>query len=136
VWSAQVVKPVIAARFILAGAESYFSLRGTGEDVAGALGLIAAGKRYCPAEVQAIAESGTYFPDMRGKLTMREIEVIKQSISGRKNREIAEALGIAAATVKMHKVNIYRKCGGNTPVDILRYGLRQGVIGLEDLGDF
>jgi DNA-binding NarL/FixJ family response regulator len=136
VWSAQAVKPVIAARFILAGAESYFSLRDTGEDVAGILGRIAAGRRYCPAEVQAVIESNTYFPDMKGKLTMREIEVSKLSISGRKNREIAAILGVTAHTVKMHKVNIYRKCGGNTPVDILRYGLRQGVIRPEDLEDF
>jgi hypothetical protein len=33
----------------------------------------------------------------------------------------------------MHKLNIYRKCGGSSPVDMLRYGLINGVIGLEDL---
>jgi DNA-binding NarL/FixJ family response regulator len=136
VWSAMAVQPVIAARFILAGAESYFSLRDTGEDVTEILGRIAAGRRYCPAEVQAIVESNTYVPDMTRKLTMREIEVIKLSVSGRKNREIAEVLGITVPTVKMHKVQIYRKCGGNTPVDMLRYGLREGVIRPEDLGDF
>jgi DNA-binding NarL/FixJ family response regulator len=136
VWSAQAVKPVIAARFILAGAESYFSLRDTGEDVAGILGRIAAGRRYCPADVMAVLGSNTYFPDMKGKLTVREIEIIKLSVTGRKNREIADTLGVTVPTVKLHKVNIYRKCGGNTPVDILRYGLMQGVIRPEDLGDF
>jgi DNA-binding NarL/FixJ family response regulator len=136
VWSAQAVQPVIAARFVLAGAESYFSLRSTGEDVAGILGRIAAGRRYCPAEVQAVVESNTYVPDMKGKLTMRETEVIKLSVSGQSNREIGEVLGITEPTVKMHKVHIYRKCGGNTPVDMLRYGLREGVIRPEDLGNF
>jgi DNA-binding NarL/FixJ family response regulator len=136
VWSAQAVKPVIAARFILAGAESYFSLRDREEDIAGILGRIAAGRRYCPAEVKRVAESSTYFPDMKGKLTAREREVIKLSVTGRDNRGIAEVLGITVPTVKLHKVNIYRKCGGNTAVDILRYGLMQGVIRPEDLGDF
>jgi DNA-binding NarL/FixJ family response regulator len=134
VWSAQEVKPVTAARFILAGAESYFSLREAGEDIAGILGRIAAGRRYCPAEVKAVVDSDTYFPGMKGKLTMRETEVVKLSTTGRKNREIAEMLGISVATVKLHKVNIYRKCGGNTPVDILRYALTQGLIRPEDLG--
>jgi two-component system nitrate/nitrite response regulator NarL len=71
---------------------------------------------------------------MRGKLTVWETEIIKLSITGRNNREIADALGIGAATVKYHKAGIYRKCGGNTPVDILRYGLVLGVIRPEDLG--
>jgi DNA-binding NarL/FixJ family response regulator len=135
VWSAQAVQPVIAARFILAGAESYFSLRDTEEHIAAVLNRIATGRRYCPAEVKMIVESDTYFPDMKGKLTRREIELIKVSITRQSNRAIADALGISVATVKQHKVNIYRKCGGNTPVELLRYGLRQGVIRPEDLGD-
>ncbi|MDR2786168.1 MAG: LuxR C-terminal-related transcriptional regulator [Treponema sp.] len=132
VWSAMAVKPVIAARYILAGAESYFSLRD--RDIADIVKLIAGGRRYCPPDVQAVIGSETYFPDMTGKLTLREIEIIKLSVTKKNNREIAGALGISVATVKFHKASIYRKCGGNTPVDILRYGLVQGVICPEDIG--
>jgi DNA-binding NarL/FixJ family response regulator len=96
--------------------------------------LIAGGRRYCPPDVQAVIESDTYFPDMRGKLTLREIEIIKLSVTRKNNREIAGTLGISVATVKFHKAHIYRKCGGNTPVDILRYGLAQGIILPEDIG--
>jgi DNA-binding NarL/FixJ family response regulator len=80
-------------------------------------------------------ESDTYFPDMKGKLTMRETEIIKLSVTRQNNQAVADELGISVSTVKRHKVNIYRKCGGNTVMDILRYGLRQGVIRPEDLGD-
>jgi DNA-binding NarL/FixJ family response regulator len=131
VWSAMAVKAVIAARYILAGAESYFSLRD--KDIGEVLKVITAGRRYCPADVQAVIDSDTYFPDVQGKLTPREIEIIKLTVTEQKNREIAEALGICVATVKNHKARIYRKCGGNTAVDILRYGLTQGVICPEDL---
>jgi DNA-binding NarL/FixJ family response regulator len=134
VWSAMAVKPVIAARYILAGAESYFSLRDPDKNIADIVKLIAGGRRYCPPDVQAVIESDTYFPDMRGKLTLRETEIIKLSITRKNNREIAGALGISTATVKFHKAGIYRKCGGNTPVDILRYGLAQGIILPEDIG--
>jgi DNA-binding NarL/FixJ family response regulator len=134
VWSAMAVKPVIAARYILAGAESYFSLRDTDKSVVDVVKLITGGVRYCPPEVQAVIGSETYFPDMTGKLTLREIEIIKLSVTKKNNREIAGVLGISVATVKYHKASIYRKCGGNTPVDILRYGLAQGVIRPEDIG--
>jgi DNA-binding NarL/FixJ family response regulator len=133
VWSAMAVKPVLAARYILAGAESYFSLREREENIAEILKVIVSGGRYCPREVQAVIDSDTYFPDMRGKLTLREMEIIKLIVSEQKNRKIAEALGICEATVKNHKAHIYRKCGGNTSVDILQYGLTQGVIRPEDL---
>jgi DNA-binding NarL/FixJ family response regulator len=136
VWSAMAVKPVIAARYILAGAESYFSLRSREEEIGEILKMIMGGRRYYPVEVEAIIERDTYFPDLKGKLTMREIEIIKLSITGRNNREIGDALGIRVPTVKFHKASIYRKCGGNTPVAILQYGLAQGVICPEDLGDF
>ena len=136
VWSAMAVKPVIAARYILAGAESYFSLRDTDKSITDILERIVSGRRYCPADVKAVIESDTYFPDMKGNLTMREKEIIKLSVTGRNNRKIAETLGIQMSTVKSHKASIYRKCGGNTPVDILRYGLIQGIIRLEDLKDF
>jgi DNA-binding NarL/FixJ family response regulator len=135
VWSAMAVKPVIAARYILAGAESYFSLRDMDKSIADILERIATGRRYCPPDVKAVIESDTYFPDMKGKMTMREKEIVKLSITGRNNRKIAETLGIQMSTVKSHKASIYRKCGGNTPVDILRYGLIQGIIRLEDLRD-
>jgi DNA-binding NarL/FixJ family response regulator len=133
VWSAAAVKPVIAARYMLAGAESYFSLREGEEKIGEVLRAVLSGRRYCPAEVKAVLDSDTYFPDMGGKLTVREREIVKLSVTGRNNREIGEALGIRAATVKYHKAGIYRKCGGDTPVDILRYGLSLGVIRAEDL---
>jgi DNA-binding NarL/FixJ family response regulator len=134
VWSAMAVKPVIAARYILAGAESYFSLRDREGHIADIMKLITSGRRYCPPEVQAVTESETYFPDMTGRLTLREIEIIKLAVTRKNNREIADALGIRVSTVKFHKAHIYRKCGGNTPVDILRYGLVQGLIRPEDIG--
>jgi DNA-binding NarL/FixJ family response regulator len=134
VWSAVAVNPVIAARYILAGAESYFSLRDREEKIGDVLRAVVSGRRYCPGEVKAVLDSDTYFPDMTGRLTMRETEIIKLSVTEKKNREIAERVGISVSTVKSHKRRIYRKCGGSTVVDILRYGLKEGVILPEDIG--
>lgn len=42
-------------------------------------------------------------------LTAREKEVVVLAAKGKTNKEIAEALGIGAETVKMHKANAYGK---------------------------
>jgi DNA-binding NarL/FixJ family response regulator len=133
VWSAIAVKAVIAARYIAAGAESYFSLRDREEKIGEVLKMILSGRRYCPGEVKAVLDSETYFPRIAEKPTMRELEIIKLSVTEQSNRAIGDMLGIDAATVKYHKRNIYRKCGGNTAMDILRYGLSLGVICPEDI---
>jgi DNA-binding NarL/FixJ family response regulator len=93
VWSATAVKPVIAARYIVAGAESYFSLREREGKIADILEVIVSGRRYCPAEVQEIVERDTYFPKIGVKLTLREMEVIKLCVTGQSNREMGELLG-------------------------------------------
>jgi DNA-binding NarL/FixJ family response regulator len=134
VWSASTVKPIIAARYILAGAESFFSLRDMDENIRDILKRIIAGQHYYPAAVGTVIDDGSYMPTIGGELTIREIEVIKLCVSGRNNKAIAETLGIRFHTVKAHKLHIYRKCGGNTLIDILRYGLQQGIISPEDLG--
>jgi two-component system, NarL family, nitrate/nitrite response regulator NarL len=45
------------------------------------------------------------------RLTMREREVIGNVQMGLKNREIAEAMGITAGTVKVHLMHIFEKTG-------------------------
>jgi DNA-binding CsgD family transcriptional regulator len=44
-----------------------------------------------------------------GTLTAREAEVVRLLLRGRSSGAIAEALGISAATVKIHRRNIYAK---------------------------
>jgi DNA-binding NarL/FixJ family response regulator len=133
VWSASEVRPVTAARYILAGAESFFSLRDRDVPVTDILRRINAGQYYYPAGVEDILDEGSYVPVFGGKLTPREMETARLCAGGKTTKEIAAVMGIKAATVKAHKLHIYRKCGGNTPVDILRYGLMRGFISLEDL---
>jgi two-component system response regulator FixJ len=62
-----------------------------------------------------------------GRLTQREKQVLLEVINGRKNREIAEALGISTRTVEIHRGNLMRKMGANSPADLVRLGLEAGV---------
>jgi DNA-binding NarL/FixJ family response regulator len=132
VWTAAEVKPLAAARFILAGAESFFSLRDTDSNIETIICRIAGGRRYCPADVETELEKDCAFPVIGEELTRREIEIMKMSVEGKTNQQIGDTLSVSVHTVKYHKANIYRKCGGNTPVDILRNGLIRGIIHTED----
>jgi DNA-binding CsgD family transcriptional regulator len=49
------------------------------------------------------------FPRYPGTLTPAERRVLVQAISGHSNREVAQILHIAEATVKVHMRNIYFK---------------------------
>jgi DNA-binding NarL/FixJ family response regulator len=133
VWAASEVKPIVAARYIEAGAESFFSLRDTESNIEKIIKKVAWGGHCCPADVEAVLNKEGDGPLFGRELTKREIEIIKMSGSNKTNRQIGEVLSISECTVKMHRRSIYRKCRGNTPFDIMRNGLRMGLLCLDDL---
>ena len=132
VWAVSEVKPIAAARYIAAGAESFFSLRDTESHIETILCQIAGGRHYYSADVEEVLEMDRAYPVIGEELTEREREIIRLSVGGKTNQQIADVLSLSVHTVRFHKANIYRKCGGNTPVDILRNGLVRGIIGPED----
>lgn len=58
-------------------------------------------------------------------LTPRETEVMKLVVAGRHNREIAEALGISARTVEVHKAHMMSKLRTDSVADLVRLCLIQ-----------
>jgi ATP/maltotriose-dependent transcriptional regulator MalT len=46
-----------------------------------------------------------------GPLTPKELEVLSRLADGRSNKEIADALYVAPATIKTHLAHIYAKLG-------------------------
>ena len=133
VWAVSEVRPAAAARYISAGAESFFSLRDTDENIENIINRIAGGRRYCPADVESAFEKDNGNISTDEGLTKREIQIMKLTVERKSNPEIAKVLKVSVHTVKFHRANIYRKCGGNTPLDILRNGLVRGIINVEDL---
>ncbi len=63
-----------------------------------------------------------------GGITEREIEIIKQLVSGKRSKEIAEILHISPFTVNTHKKNIYRKLGINHSYELAQYALKTGLM--------
>jgi len=61
------------------------------------------------ANTQQITEQHREFARLLSALTPREREVMEMVVAGRHNREIAEALGISARTVEVHKARMMTK---------------------------
>ena len=53
-------------------------------------------------------------------LTGRELDIVRLITKGLNNKEIAEELGIAEKTVKVHRSSIYRKLQVRTPLEVLK----------------
>ncbi len=63
-----------------------------------------------------------------GSITEREIDVIKELVSGKRPKEIADSLNISYYTVVTHKKNIYKKLGINHSLELAQYALKTGLM--------
>ena len=72
------------------------------------------------------SESGPS-PAAPGRLTAREIEVLRLAAAGRSNRETAAALSVSERTVERHIEGIYRTIGARNRADATAYAFRHGL---------
>ena len=71
-------------------------------------------------------EADRAFAGLVAKLTRREREVMAMIVAGRHNREIAEAMGISARTVEVHKARVMQKLNADSVAQLVRLSL--GVV--------
>jgi DNA-binding NarL/FixJ family response regulator len=65
-----------------------------------------------------------------GSLSEREAEVLRLIASGYSNKEIAAQLSLSVKTVEAHKANAMRKLGLTGRIDIVKYAVLQGWLGI------
>ncbi len=115
-------------RALEAGACGYLIKDTLGAELVGAVRVAAAGRRAIPPEVAArLAE---FTP--RIDLTVRELEVLRLTGKGLRNREIALKIGRSHQTVKMHLKNIMTKLGVGDRTEAVTMALQRGIIHLDD----
>jgi len=100
--------PVGAIRSIMQGLE-YF-----GRDITAIISRIILAKKK---NAQATPE-----------FTEQEKRIIELSHEGLPAKLIADRLNISLRTVNWHKYNIFRKLGINNTVELVKYGLKMGII--------
>jgi DNA-binding NarL/FixJ family response regulator len=102
---------------IAAGAKGYLDDASTPEEVVQALQVVDKGSVWAPRRVlslfieRATAATSAQPAASAVHFTLRERDVLELLVSGRSNREIAEALQIELRTVKAHVERLMRKTG-------------------------
>ena len=64
--------------------------------------------------------------------TEQEIQIIEYSHEGLPAKLIADRMGIAIKTLEWHKSKIFRKLNINNSAELVRYGLKHGIIRIEN----
>jgi DNA-binding NarL/FixJ family response regulator len=114
-------------RALEAGVRGYLLKEMVHPDVLRAIRTVHSGKRLMPAEV---AERLTeYFPQVA--LTPREVEVLELVAHGLANKEIAERLGTASGTIKMHVQNVLAKLGAADRTHAVTLAIQRGILHLD-----
>ena len=110
-------------RALRAGARAYL-LKGNDRELIEAIHAVMEGRKRIPPEVAAeLAEHAT-----DDELTDREIEVLKLIATGNSNKQIADVLCVAEATVKSRVTNILSKLSASDRAHAVTIGLKRGII--------
>lgn len=120
-----------------AGATAYVLKESLATDFVYALQQAAIGRRYLspPLSERALDayahQASATALDLYETLTAREREILYMAAQGLTSAEIAERLIIGVRTVDTHRASMMRKLGLHTPLDLIRYAVRRGIVTLD-----
>jgi DNA-binding NarL/FixJ family response regulator len=115
-------------RAVRSGAMAYLTKDASGEELINAIESVHRGLRYFPN--LALGRLAERTPAL--ELTPRETEVLSCITRGFSNREIAEELGIAEKTVRIHVSSLLDKMGARDRTQATIYALQRGLVHLEE----
>jgi len=121
-------EPLYAARALDAGATGYLSKNASPDELLEAVRKVAGGGRYVEADIaQAIAVRGVDAGEPIGRLSTRDLEILRLLAAGKSLAEIAEALGVGYKTVANTCTQIKTKLGLSRTADLVRFSVEMGV---------
>jgi len=116
--------PGLIASLLDQGVEGMFSKGASLDELYQKLPLILRGGRYIAAPFLELMES----QQQSLTLTDRERQTLNMVISGKSNREIAEALSISPKTVDKHRTSLMQKLEVHSLAELMAYALKHGLI--------
>jgi DNA-binding NarL/FixJ family response regulator len=120
-------------RALQAGASAYILKSMSKNDLLSIIRAVHLGRRQIPPEV-AVRLAEHFGGD---NPTSRELEVLRLIRDGHRNKQIADQLAIAEATVNFHIKNLVDKLGANDRTHAVTIAIRRGLLqlgsGMDDL---
>lgn len=122
-----------------AGAKGYLLKDSVSEDLLLAIRAASRGAIYLSPGISEVVLTDGWSADTRNEtergkvsLTPREAELLRWISEGLTNNEIAERMNISVKTAERHRANLMSKLGVNNLVDLIRVGIKSGLILLDE----
>lgn len=116
-----------------AGAHGYVLKSDAGEQLVAAVRSLQRHKPFLTTRVTEVVLDGFLkgvADDAVGEaLTPREREVLQLVAEGRSSKSIAAGLGVTVKTIESHRASLMRKLHLRTVADLVRYAVRNGLVG-------
>lgn len=122
---------VFVDEMLKAGARAFVVKSAGADELLLAIRAVAGGGVFLSPEITAAMLPGQRLPGSpppRTVLGRREQAVLTLLASGLRSAEIGERLGIAPATVDVHRRNLKKKLGLSSVAELTRYAIREGLI--------
>ncbi|MGE0274280.1 MAG: response regulator [Nitrospiraceae bacterium] len=131
-------EPVYISEAFRRGAHGYVLKQCAAAELVSAIRVVLSNRRYVSPqvapEVREIVEHQWMRPEgFTGRLTDRQVEVLRLLASGYAAKEIARSLKVSLKTVEFHKANITKKLGLKTASDLTKYAIAQGLTSIHEL---
>jgi DNA-binding NarL/FixJ family response regulator len=117
-----------------AGAAGYLVKTSSGTQLLTALREIRAGKSYLSPDIAGRVVDAVVRPERSsgspvGALSGREREVLQLISEGLSSKEIGGSLGVSTRTVEAHRANVMQKLDIHKVAGLVRFAIREGLIG-------
>ena len=119
--------PGLIAGLLDQGVEGMFSKGASLDELYAKLPLILRGGRYIAGPFLELMQSY----DQVTLLTDRERQTLNMVISGKSNREIADALAISPKTVDKHRTSLMQKLDVHSLAELMAYALKHGLVDID-----
>lgn len=114
-------------RALEAGALGYLTKDADAGDLVKAILTVNQGRPYLPPPLRGLLARR----HAAEELTSRELEVLTRLAEGLSNQEIADRLGIAEKTVRIHMTHIFGKLGVTDRTQAVLSALQRGIVHIE-----
>jgi DNA-binding NarL/FixJ family response regulator len=121
---------------IINGAKSYVNFWEGEEQFYMGLKEIRAGHEYVSPEVQRRIDMRSYYPNPTGRLTNRQVEIIRLVSNGFTGAEIADVLHISERSVDSRKTEIYTALNVRNENEVIRVAIYLGNVKTDELNFF
>jgi len=111
-------------RALDAGARGYLLKGMYGDELMDAIRAVHSGRSRIPAQVAERLAEGMARP----ALTDRELDVLREIVSGKSNKKIGKELNISEATVKTHINSILGKLGVTDRTQAVTAAIQRGIV--------